>query len=140
MIGQGERPFAVGILLQWFWSSVTLTGNETSVFCPSPEGMFWGSVTLTTGNEAGESLRCFRQELYEHMGLRWKSWTKRGLGFPPQPLVHCLLDINTSRSSTAHRRRFPQGERGLKSLGVVGAVVAFGPISAKGAYVRVNDG
>ena len=28
-ISQGERLFAVGILLQWFWSSVTLTGNET---------------------------------------------------------------------------------------------------------------
>ena len=34
-ISQGERLFAVGILLQWFWSSVTLTGNETAFVDPN---------------------------------------------------------------------------------------------------------
>ena len=39
-----------GILLQWFWSSVTLTGNETPVRLISYHDQFWSSVTLT-GNE-----------------------------------------------------------------------------------------
>ena len=50
MISQGERPFAVGILLQWFWSSVTLTGNETLALEVLHTVLFWSSVTLT-GNE-----------------------------------------------------------------------------------------
>lgn len=51
MIGQGERPFAVGILLQWFWSSVTLTGNETKSSVLGRRSRFWSSVALT-GHEA----------------------------------------------------------------------------------------
>lgn len=47
MISQGERPFAVGILLQWFWSSVTLTGNETMAGGHPAPGGFCDSVTLT---------------------------------------------------------------------------------------------
>ena len=50
MVSQGERPFAVGILLQWFWSGVTLTGNETCNWWFKHVGKFWSGVTLT-GNE-----------------------------------------------------------------------------------------
>ena len=49
-ISQGERLFAVGILLQWFWSSVALTGNETSAVSGMGHYAFWSSVALT-GNE-----------------------------------------------------------------------------------------
>lgn len=45
-ISQGERLFAVGILLQWFWSSVTLTGDETMLIERNAPLMFWSSVTL----------------------------------------------------------------------------------------------
>lgn len=47
VISQGEHPFAVGILLQWFWSSVTLTGNETVMRYTDTATTFWSSVTLT---------------------------------------------------------------------------------------------
>ena len=33
-----------------FWSSVTLTGNETAYYTLNPLSQFWSSVTLT-GNE-----------------------------------------------------------------------------------------
>ena len=54
-ISQGERLFAVGILLQWFWSSVTLTGNETPDAQSILRMRFWSSVTLT-GNETTVSV------------------------------------------------------------------------------------
>ena len=37
-----------------FWSSVTLTGNETDVLLNRAETEFWSSVTLT-GNETCNS-------------------------------------------------------------------------------------
>ena len=43
----------MGILLQWFWSGVTLTGNETSKLDVIVDDLFWSGVTLT-GNETGE--------------------------------------------------------------------------------------
>ena len=55
MVSQGERPFAVGILLQWFWSGVTLTGNETETGNYNAQVEFWSGVTLT-GNETSSKM------------------------------------------------------------------------------------
>lgn len=60
-ISQGERLFAVGILLQWFWSSVTLTGNETGSGERLAIDLFWSSVILTD-NEAGHVIDDIKKE------------------------------------------------------------------------------
>ena len=44
--------YAGEILLQWFWSSVVLTGDQTVLFELPEGGLFWSSVVLT-GDQTG---------------------------------------------------------------------------------------
>ena len=39
--------YAGEILLQWFWSSVVLTGDQTSLMRGNYSMLFWSSVVLT---------------------------------------------------------------------------------------------
>jgi hypothetical protein len=52
----------VGNLLQRFWSSVDLTGNQTPIFAEPSEWSFWSSVDLT-GNQT-ENLGDINPELF----------------------------------------------------------------------------
>ena len=49
------RPYAEGILPQWFWSSVELTGNQTQMQGRNLQPRFWSSVELT-GNQTGKRI------------------------------------------------------------------------------------
>ena len=44
---------AVGILLQWFWSGVDLTGNQITYDVDAEEQLFWSGVDLT-GNQIAQ--------------------------------------------------------------------------------------
>lgn len=70
MVSQGERPFAVGILLQWFWSGVTLTGNETRLCEEAETKQFWNSVVLA-GNETAALV-------YNRLAQFWSGATLTG--------------------------------------------------------------
>ena len=67
-ISQGERLFAVGILLQWFWSSVALTGNETQARKRGNMIGFWSSVALT-GNETPEVAQLIKLLFWSSVAL-----------------------------------------------------------------------
>ena len=58
----------MGILLQWFWSGVTLTGNETDRMNFTNPLAFWSGVTLT-GNETLLRDRCVTMAFWSGVTL-----------------------------------------------------------------------
>lgn len=92
----------MGILLQWFWSSVTLTGNETPHAEADVPRWFWGSVALT-GNETIMAAERYGGQLLDRRFTRPGGHDGQHV---PLPMMALMAPSCSGRNPSCPKQRF----------------------------------